>query len=68
MNNFKKQIKEQMELYQMQLQDDVKRLVWMMERLNIHDEFTLNTALEFAELFSRLKNDGVIQKLSDNTP
>lgn len=67
MNDFEKQIEEQMEIYQMQLQDELKHLYWLMKGLGIDSKSKLNRVLEFAELFNRLKSDGIIRELADDT-
>ena len=67
MNDFEKQIEEQMKIYQIQLQDSLKRLSSLMKRLSIDNESKLNATLEFAELFNKLRSDGVITTLSDGT-
>lgn len=68
MNDFEKQIEEQLEIYKMQLEDELKRLYYLMKSLGIDSESKLESTLEFAELFNKLKNEGVIRKLSDGTP
>jgi len=64
MTDFEKQIEEQVTCYQMQLQDNIKHLCWLMKSLGIDTKEKLDTTLEFAELFLRLKSEGVIKTLS----
>lgn len=66
MNDFEKQIEEQMEIYQMQLQDELKRLGGLMKRLSIDSKSKLDATLEFAELFNKLKSEGIIRELYDD--
>lgn len=63
MNDFEKQIEEQMKIYQMQLQDELKYLYSLMRRLGIDNTSKLNATLEFSELFNKLKREGVITQL-----
>lgn len=65
---FQKQIDAQMEIYQMQLNDKIKRLKTLMEQLGINNKSKLEATLEFSKLFNELRNDGVIESLRDNVP
>ena len=66
MTDFEKQIAQQMDIYMLQLNDKLKKLGSLMQRLNIDSEEKLNATLEFAELFNKLRKDGVIEKIVDN--
>ena len=65
MDDFQKQLQKQMESYQLNLHNEIKHLYSLMKRLDINDASKLEATLEFAKLFNKLKNEGIIQELKE---
>lgn len=65
MNEFEKQVEEQIKLHRLYLEEDIKRLTSLTKRLGIDSQSMLEAVLEFTHLYERLCHDGVITGFKD---
>lgn len=65
MNEFEKQVEEQIKLHRLYLEEDIKRLTSLTKRLGIDSQSMLEAVLEFTHLYERLCRDGVITGFTD---
>jgi hypothetical protein len=63
MDDFQKQVEKELEKHKERIYSDIEKLCFLMRELDIDSKEKLDNALEFAELFSKLRSEGVIKKL-----